>query len=215
MELKSLGCFLCVAIPGGKIPATQFGYDRLHSGPPRRAGQWLLGVIAQQSWEVPLYKLMVINQIEQQAVSWQTPRSMSVPPPPPFPATSCFNSQNYFYFHPSEVLVLRGRGSFWCMWLPRVTNTSLKSCVHMTAEACLQICWLQIGFEECRFVMSYPCGELAGSGATLSVSQPSSQKANGWPGRGRVQEDTDDGCLEAERTKKVVLVLPWGKSEAN
>ncbi|EOA96219.1 hypothetical protein Anapl_07422 [Anas platyrhynchos] len=49
-----------------------------------------------------------------------------------------------------KVSVLQGRGSFWCMWLPRVTSTSLKSCVHMTAEACLQTCWLQIGFEECR-----------------------------------------------------------------
>lgn len=114
---------------------------------PLQLGEhWLLSASALQSWEEPLYRLMVINQIEQQAVSWQTLRGMSVSPPAFFPATPYFTSQNYFYFHLSEVLVLWAQGWFWCMQLPEVSDTSLKSHVHTTAEARLQTSQPQIRF---------------------------------------------------------------------
>lgn len=144
MDLNNLGYFLWLAIPAGNISNALFGYNRLCRGPSQLGEHWLSGVTAQQSWEVRLYKLMVINQIEQQAVSWQTPRSMSVPPPLSFPATPCFNSQNYFCFHLSEVLVPVAQGRFWCMQLPKVSDASPKPHAHTTAEAQLRTCWLQI-----------------------------------------------------------------------
>lgn len=119
-------------------PNTLFGYDRLCIDPLQLGEHWILSVTAQQSREVPLYRLMVINQIEQQAVSWQAQRSMSVSPPASFLATPYFTSQNYFYFPLSEVLVLWAQGWFWCVRLPEVSGTCLKSHVHKTAGAQLQ-----------------------------------------------------------------------------
>lgn len=89
---------------------------------------------------------MIINQIEQQAVSWQTLRSMSVSPTASFPATPYFTSQDYLYFHLSEVLVLWAQGWFWYVQVPEVSDTSLKPQAHTTAEAWLQTCQLQIRF---------------------------------------------------------------------
>lgn len=142
--------------------------------------------MAQQSWEVPLCRLMVTNQIEQQAVSWQTLRSMSVSPPASFPATPYFTSQNYFYFHLSEVLVLWAQGWFWCVQLPEASSTILNSHTHtQLLKLPFRLASSKLGFEECKFLMSYQSRKLAVSEATSAAFQPSSLKTCGCKGEER------------------------------
>lgn len=165
MGPNNLEYFLCVAEPAAKVSLTKHtvGYNRPCIDPLPLGEHWILSVTARQSWEAPLYRLMVIKQIEEQAVSWQTLRTMSVSPLASFPATSYFTSQNYFYFHLSEVLILWPQGWFWCVQLPKVRGISPKSQAHTTAKARLQTCHLQIRFWGMQILTSYQSRKLAGA----------------------------------------------------